>query len=107
MEAIKNLVQQVRDYLSNPTHWVQDLQYVSVPGGEPQYCLAGAASAVAQGTLGTDEFDWFTNEGAGAFNQLSNELGFDTAYDMAAFNNSSTHAEVIALLDGALAAQAA
>lgn len=105
VSQIRAMVQAVRNYLVVPGQWIVNHQFGIGTEGQAQYCLAGAASAYAQGNLGVADFkvySWWSDEGTQGYDTLAKELGFTNSGKMAAFNNTHTQDEVIARLDAAL-----
>jgi hypothetical protein len=94
VDAPLSLLLKLRERLSSPDRWCQHA--LEAKGAN---CLLGALYIENVGTLnGTFQLD---EAGLGVWRQLSKAAGGD----LVKFNNTKTHADVMALIDSAIAAR--
>ena len=99
-QSMRDMITAIRDYFSVEGQWTTGTEY-QVVNGVIQYCIAGAARAYTQGSLGKEELDYGT--GQEGFNDLADRMGFDGAGEMANWNNYEGRVAVVDRLDRLLA----
>lgn len=89
----------IRNYLSNPDHWCQFRQCRET-GSDPSYCLMGAAWAWKNEILGVPNVfseSYPSVEEDEVYNALASHLP-----GVAGFNNTTTHEKLIEALNSAI-----
>lgn len=104
MSKITDMITAIRYYFSVEGQWCIEVQQHVTDAGVVQYCLAGAASAYAQGNLGeASGFLYLLDTKTSAYYDLAKAMSFASASRMTVWNNEATREEVVARLDEALA----
>ena len=112
MKQLQKILIEVRNYLAVPAHWIRFMQYDDEGRcTEPSYCLYGAILAADAGILGKNgerryrkgtRWGHMPKRRAAAL-KVAKEMGFARITELTRWNNSSSHEEVLSLIDAAIA----
>lgn len=106
MTTALEILTAARELITDPAHWTQEVYAKNAKGRQVSplsrsavcFCSVGALDRIVSRR---SKSDW----GVEAFNALVNELVKKGHQGIAGFNDTHTHAEVLALFDAAIAAE--